>query len=214
MLYRFVFIIFAPLIVLPCLKLFNRVEITGLEHLPPEGPVVVVANHISSWDPAILYALIRRRAYFMAKAELFRVPLLGFILRRINAFPVKRDAIDRAALRRAAQILEEGHVLVIFPEGHRSKTGELLPFKQGAALFAHRAKAAVIPVLFETTKRAIPWPIGKRIRATFGGPLDLAVFMEKKADSALLEQMTDAFRQGILQLKGATDRPELPGRIT
>ncbi|MCL1849210.1 MAG: 1-acyl-sn-glycerol-3-phosphate acyltransferase [Clostridiales bacterium] len=200
MLYQFVYHIFAPFMVLPFFRLFNRLEVSGVEHIPPSGPAVVIANHISSWDPALLYGLIRRKSYFMAKQELFDRPILGFILKRICAFPVKRETVDRTALRKAAQVLEEGHLLVIFPEGHRSETGEMQAFKQGAALFAHRSKAAVIPVLLENTRNAFPKSIGQKVKVVFGQSLDLTAFYGAKADSALLGEMTDTFKQGILRL--------------
>lgn len=201
MLYRFIHRIFAPWIVLPLFKLVNRLRVAGLEYIPAEGAAVIIANHISMWDPVILYCLIRRKAYYMAKSELFAIPLLGPFLRRICVFPVKRDRIDRTALRKASQVLEEGHVLTIFPEGHRSKTGEMQPFKQGAALFAHRSEAAVIPVLFENTQKAFPKSIGQKISVTVGPPLDLSAFYGKKSGAALLEEMTNEFRLGIASLK-------------
>ena len=200
MLYRFVYYVFAPLMVLPFFRFFNRLEVSGLEYIPASGPVVVIANHISSWDPALLYGLIRRQTYFMAKQELFKIPLLGFILPRMCVFPVKRDTVDRSALRKASQVLDEGHVLMIFPEGTRSKTGKLLPFKSGAALFAHRSKAAVVPVLVDNTRKAFPKSIGCKVKVIFGKPLELSAFYNKKADSSLLAEMTNTFRDGIVGL--------------
>lgn len=200
MLYQFVYHVFAPLMVLPFFRLFNRLEVTGLDHVPATGAAVVIANHISSWDAALLYGLIRRKSYFMAKQELFDIPVLGFILARICAFPVKRDTVDRAALRKASQVLDEGNLLVIFPEGHRSKSGELLPFKPGAALFAHRSKAVVVPVLFDNTRNAFPKSIGQKVKIVFGQSLDLTAYYSVKADSALLHEMTETFKQGIARL--------------
>lgn len=201
MLYQFVYHIVAPWIVGPFLKLFNRVEVSGLERIPAQGPAVIIGNHISLWDPIYLYCLIRRRTYFMAKAELFDIPVIGFLLRRINVFPVKRNSLDRQALKKAAQVLEQGDLLVIFPEGSRSRSGELQPFKQGAALFAHRAEAAVVPVLFENTTKTFPRAIGQKIRIICGEPLDLMEFQGKKSDSALLDSMTEKFQQSIVSLQ-------------
>ncbi len=206
MLYQFVYHVVAPWIVGPFLKLFNRVEVKGLDCIPAQGPAVIIGNHISLWDPIYLYCLIRRRSYFMAKAELFDIPVIGFLLRRINVFPVKRNSLDRQALKKAAQVLEQGHLLVIFPEGSRSKTGELQPFKQGAALFAHRAGAAVVPVLFENTTKTFPRAIGQKIRIICGDPLDLTEFQGRKSDAALLDDMTDRFRQGIVSLQKEASR--------
>jgi 1-acyl-sn-glycerol-3-phosphate acyltransferase len=201
MLYWFVYHIVAPWIVGPLLKLFNRVEVTGLERIPTQGPAVIVANHISLWDPIYLYCLVRRRTWFMAKSELFDIPVLGFLLRLINVFPVKRNSLDRQALKKAAQVLGQGDALVIFPEGSRSRTGELQPFKQGAALFAHRSGAAVVPVLFENTTKTFPKAIGQRIRIVCGEPLDFAEFQGRKSDAALLKDMTEKLRQSIVWLQ-------------
>ena len=203
MLYKFVYHVFAPLMVMPFLKLFNRFHATGFDQMPTQGAAVVVANHISMWDPVIMFCLIRRRAYFMGKKEIFDVPILGPILRRLYVFPVKRDTVDRAALRKAAQVLEEGDILVIYPEGHRSKTSDMLPFKEGAALFAHRAGVPVVPVFFENTPMIFPRSIGQKVRVACGSPLDLTAFYEKKADSALLKEMSDAFRKSIERLREA-----------
>ena len=197
MLYQLAYHIIAPVIIKPFLKLFNRMVYSGFDKIPADGGAVVIANHISMWDPVIMFCMIRRRAYFMGKSELFRIPVLGPFLRRIGVFPVNRDAIDRAALKKSAQVLSEGNVLVIFPEGHRSKTGELLPFKEGAAYFAHRAGVPVIPVSFDNTRKIFPAGVGQKVRVTCGEPLDMTAFRGKKADSALLEEMTNVFKDGI-----------------
>ncbi|MCL2121125.1 MAG: 1-acyl-sn-glycerol-3-phosphate acyltransferase [Clostridiales bacterium] len=201
MFYQFFSRIFAPYIVLSFLRLFNRVKIYGREHIPANGPVVIIANHISSWDPVFLYCLIRRRAYFMAKAELFQIPPLRLLFKHICVFPVARDTVDRKAIRTALKVLEEGHILTIFPEGSRSKTGELMPFKAGASLFAHHTKATVVPVLFENTQKTFPSSIWQKIRITFGKPLDLSMYHDKKANSALFQTMSETFRQSLENLK-------------
>ena len=200
MLYRFVYHIFGPLMVMPYLKLFNRIRPSGFDQVPAKGAAVVIANHLSMWDPVLMFCFIRRRAYFMAKKEVLDVPILGAILRRLYVFPVKRDSIDRTALRKASQVLDDGDILVIYPEGHRSKTGEMLPFKEGAALFAHRAKAPVIPVAYTNTSNIFPKAIRQEVRIACGSPIDTAEFYEKKADSTLLGEMTDRFRQSIESL--------------
>ena len=201
MLYRFMYNFFAPWIIIPYLKLFNRLRTSGFDSIPASGPAVVIANHLSLWDPVLMFCLVKRQVFFMAKEEVFHVPIISSILKRCCVFPVKRNKVDRAALRKAAQVLEEGHVLVVFPEGHRSKSGELLPFKEGAALFAHRAGAPVIPVLFENTAKVFPKSIWQTIHVICGNPLDLHEFEGKKADSALLTEMTDKFKICIQQMQ-------------
>jgi 1-acyl-sn-glycerol-3-phosphate acyltransferase len=193
MLYRFMYHFFAPWIILPYFRLFNRLRASGFDSIPASGPAVIIANHLSLWDPVLMFCLVKRRVYFMAKEEIFDVPVIGSILKRCCVFPVKRTNVDRAALRKAAQVLEDGDILVIFPEGHRSKSGELLPFKEGAALFAHKAEAPVIPVLFENTGTAFPKSIWKTIKATCGDPLDLHEFQGRKMNSTLLTDLTATF---------------------
>lgn len=148
-----------------------RVE--GREHIPAEGPVILVANHISYLDPPLLGAAVHRPVHFMAKAELFRNRIIAKILRRFNAFPVERGTPDRQAIRRSLEVLSEGNVLVMFPEGTRSRTGELLPGQNGVALLALRTRATVIPAgIAGTSKedRRLHPPGGRPIIAVHFGP--------------------------------------------
>lgn len=122
------------------------VRVTGAERVPARGPVLVCGNHRSVWDPILVGALVRRRAWYIAKMELFRYPMLGPILRMVGAFPVRRHAADRTALRRSLAVLDRQGALVLFPEGTRSRTGDLGKGAPGAALLALRTGAAVVPV--------------------------------------------------------------------
>ena len=125
---------------------YARVEVVGREHLPREGGVILVSNHISSVDPELLAALLPRHVRWMAKQEIFDHPFTGPLARLFGAFPVRREEADLSALRRSLQALEEGQVIGIFPEGHRSRTGRMLPALPGAAIIALRSGAPVLPV--------------------------------------------------------------------
>lgn len=134
---------------------FCRWEVTGRENLPQRGPVVVVCNHISLWDPVAVGVALPRRVYFMAKEELFRLPLVGLVLRGLGAFPVRRGEADLAAMRQALRLLRQGKVVGVFPEGGRSRRGALEEFQRGAALLALRTQAPLVPVALIGTNRIL-----------------------------------------------------------
>ncbi|WP_422443775.1 lysophospholipid acyltransferase family protein [Thermoanaerobacterium sp. DL9XJH110] len=136
------------------IHLLFRIHVDGIHNFPEEGPVIIFSNHRSMWDPVIIGCVLKRPVYFMAKQELFKIPVFGFVLRNINAFPVRRDNADRKAIKRGLEILSSGKVLGIFPEGTRSKTGELLKPEPGIALMAVRSKnAALVPIAIKGSYR-------------------------------------------------------------
>jgi 1-acyl-sn-glycerol-3-phosphate acyltransferase len=151
----------------------------GAEHVPAEGPVLLVANHASFLDPPLVGGVAPRPLCFMAKAELFRVPLFGSFLRRLNAHPLRREGGDAGALRTALRVLKGGGALLVFPEGTRGVDGILGPAKPGAGMLAVLGGAAVVPVYVSGSDRA--WPRGRRfprlanVTVTFGPPLSMTV---------------------------------------
>lgn len=157
------------------MRLLFRLEAHGTEHVPRSGPVLIVANHASFLDPPLVGGVAPRPLSFMAKAELFRVPLLGWLIWNLNARPVRREGADAGALRAALRILQEGGVLLMFPEGTRGPEGTLRAAKPGAAMLAVLSGAPVVPALIQGSGRA--WPRGRRlprptkISVTFGPPL-------------------------------------------
>lgn len=152
-------------------KILFRLEVIGLENIPKEGPVVIAANHISLLDPPLVGASSSRAVNFMAKEELFVFPL-GQIYSSLGAFPVKRGASDRNAIKNALGILKDGKVLGIFPEGTRSTDGKLGPAEPGALAIANKGRAQVVPtaVIGSVLKgRKSFWP---KMKVVFGEPLD------------------------------------------
>jgi len=126
--------------------LTTRCQIKGRENVPEQGPLLVVSNHLSIADPPLLVLGLGRRSMFMAKKQLFRFKPMGWLLHGLGAFPVHRGRLDRQALRRANRVMDEGQVLVMFPEGMRSRSGQLRPAFNGAALIASRSRVTVLPV--------------------------------------------------------------------
>lgn len=124
-----------------------KITVVGRENIPEKlGGHIIASNHISNNDPPFIGVIFKGKYTFMAKEELFRNRLFGWLIRRLGAFPVKRGAKDFAAIDTAIESISKGRTFIIFPEGTRSKTGELGKPKSGISIIAVRAKAPVIPV--------------------------------------------------------------------
>ncbi len=123
------------------------IKVVGRKNFKVEGGCLVICNHKSNWDPIVLgFSNTYRPVGYMAKEELFRSKPANFFLRRLHAIPISRGKGDIGAVKAALKALRAGETIGIFPEGTRSKTGELLPFGQGAALFALKTEVPVVPV--------------------------------------------------------------------
>jgi 1-acyl-sn-glycerol-3-phosphate acyltransferase len=137
--------------------LLFHLSVSGVERVPRTGPTVVVSNHVSWLDPVILAVALPRKPAYLALEELWRIRGLGLILTVYRlAIPVHRDTVDVTALKRALKFLQDGHLLIVFPEGGISPDGRLRPFHRGAALLAARSRAPLIPVALTGTRDALP----------------------------------------------------------
>jgi 1-acyl-sn-glycerol-3-phosphate acyltransferase len=154
-----------------------HLSITGRERVPRTGPAVLVPNHVSWLDPIILPLVLPRKPGFLALDELWRIRGVGFALRTYGplAIPVRRGAVDAAALRRALEILRNGELLIVFPEGGISPDGRLQPFHRGAALLAAHSRAPIVPIAIAGTREALPLdrviPRLRRITVHVGTPI-------------------------------------------
>ncbi|MBS4030739.1 MAG: 1-acyl-sn-glycerol-3-phosphate acyltransferase [Clostridiales bacterium] len=174
-----------------------RWDVRGLENLPNEGPYILCSNHISWWDPPLIGSIVRnRQVHFMAKEELFRIPVFSQIIKGINVFPVKRGSADRRAIKTALDILKNGNILGLFPEGTRSKTDELLPPQAGVGLIALKSEAPVIPVAIIG-----PYRLFKPIQVKIGEPLEFTEYYGQKAKAEQLEQIAAAIMANIGRLR-------------
>ena len=157
---------------------FQGLEIEGLEHIPSSGPCLVVANHSSWLDPPALGCAIRhRQLHYMAKHELFERPLLGPVIRALGAFPVDRGQADRRSLRTALQLLEQGRIVCLFPEGTRQDGEHMGEWLVGAAMLALHAQVPIIPVALYNTRQLLEdrhLPRRGPIRILVGPALDIA----------------------------------------
>lgn len=158
----------------------GRLRIEGVKNIPRKGGAILAANHRSASDWPAIGVSCPRPLRWMAKDDLFDVPVIGPFARLFRAFPVRRGTADRAALRIAEELVAGGDALVIFPEGAVSETATLQPFKHGLALVALRTGAPVVPVALIGTERLVPYgknlprPTWKPVRIRFGAPLDFS----------------------------------------
>jgi 1-acyl-sn-glycerol-3-phosphate acyltransferase len=158
---------FSKVIVRSIARTLWRARAFGAENVPAKGPLIVACNHLSYLDPPMLGCLAPRRIRYMAKKELFEVPLLGGLIRALGAYAVDRRGSATGAIKRSLQVLEAGGVVGIFPEGTRNLSGTIAP-QTGVALLASLGRTPVVPACIRGTDRALR--LG-RIEVAFGAPL-------------------------------------------
>ena len=159
-------------------KVIFRLRVNGAEYVPRAGAAILAPNHVSFIDPIIVGVAVRRPIHFMAKEELFRFRPFGWLLRQYQVFPVSRRRTDLHSMKRAISLLQQGEVVVIFPEGTRGNGHRLRPAKPGIGLIAARSKAPVIPMLHRGTEKVLPrgawFPRPFPISVEFGEPVSFA----------------------------------------
>ncbi|AOM82789.1 1-acyl-sn-glycerol-3-phosphate acyltransferase [Salisediminibacterium beveridgei] len=173
-------------------RLFYRVKIQGKQNIPEEQGVLLCSNHIHFLDPPLVGSFLKRETRFMAKAELFEAPILKSLIPKFGAFPINRGKSDRKAMRTGLKLLKEGEIVGVFPEGTRSKTGELKKGLSGVGFFALRSDAAVVPCAVIG-----PYRLFKTIHIIYGEPLNMDQLREEKASP---EATTEAIMRGIQDL--------------
>ncbi|KAF0145693.1 MAG: plsC [Nitrospirae bacterium] len=159
------------------LKIFFRLKIIDAEKVPEKGGVIVVSNHVSHLDPLVIGVAIRKRqSTFMAKSGLFKIPLIGAFVRTFS-FPVDRDNPQPSTIKEAVKRLKNGEIIVMFPEGGRSRDGSLLDAKRGTGMIAAMSKAAIVPAFIEGTDKALPAGARRirlsRIKVYFGELIEI-----------------------------------------
>ncbi|MBL8064312.1 MAG: 1-acyl-sn-glycerol-3-phosphate acyltransferase [Chthonomonadaceae bacterium] len=192
----------------------GKVQVSGRDRVPKSGPLIVACVHMSHLDPPLMGSHFPRELRFMAKAELFRHPLFGPLIRSLGAFPIERGSGDMTAIRQSLQWLKEGRAILVFPEGHRGDGQAMNPILPGVAVLASKSGAPVIPVGVNGTQ--LMWPRGAkkpkrgRITVVIGEPF--------VADGASREEFCEtvgirialACREAGLDLKtdGSNSSPE------
>jgi 1-acyl-sn-glycerol-3-phosphate acyltransferase len=178
---------------------FWRLRAYGKKNVPMSGPLIVACNHISNLDPPLLGACCPRRISYMAKKELFEIPVLGPLITAVGAYPVDRRGSARAAIKRSVEILRGGGCVGIFPEGGRNVHGDKEP-QTGVALLASLANAPVVPACIIGSAHA--GRLGE-IKVVFGKPMSLPA--DRKATREDLAKFTDDVMGAIWALRESFD---------
>jgi 1-acyl-sn-glycerol-3-phosphate acyltransferase len=183
------------------LRIFHRLRGVDTHHLPPDGAVILASNHSSFLDPMALGCVVDRKVTFIARGSLKAHWLYRWLTAKLDIVSIERDSGDRRQLDAVLAALRQGKACAIFPEGTRSRDGELQPFKAGVVLLARLSRAPVVPVWIDGTFQA--WPrhaklprFSGRITTYYGEPIALHEERDRDAALAKLEGAIRALRPG------------------
>lgn len=190
---------FSNSVVRVLVKILLKLEVVGLENVPPEGPLVLAMTHTNFLDPGLAGAVMPRELVIMSKVENFRHPLFGIVARLYGAFPVRRGEVDRQAIRRSLEVLAGGEALLMAPEGTRSGHGQLQEGHAGMTFIALRADAPILPMAIIGGERF--WTNLSRLRRTpvkivIGKPFRFSAG-QKRAGREIMSKMTE---EGMYQM--------------
>ncbi|WP_338068710.1 lysophospholipid acyltransferase family protein [Paenibacillus nanensis] len=163
----------------------------GVENIPKTGAVILASNHISNLDPPTIGVKVPRKVHFMAKEELFKIPVFGALIRAFGAFPVKRGGVSKDAIKAGITLLKSGEVMGIFPEGSRSNAGAA---KKGTAMIAMRSGAAVVPVAIVGG-----YKLFRQTKVCYGKPIQLSEIIDESSPD-VLDQAMDVVMARIQEL--------------
>ncbi|MCU0525094.1 MAG: 1-acyl-sn-glycerol-3-phosphate acyltransferase [Elainella sp. Prado103] len=186
-------------VVSPMLHVYFRGKIYDAQNVPQQGRLIVVANHASDFDPPIVSACVRRPVSYMAKEELFQVPVLSQAIRLYGAYPVKRGSADRSAIRAALAQLEAGWAVGVFLQGTRTFDARISDPKLGAALLAAKSQAPLLPVSLWGTQaimaKGSQWPRPVPLTIRIGQPIAPPPSTDRAALESVTQQCVDTIHQ-------------------
>ncbi len=177
--------------------LLFRIKIVGKENVPKEGGYILCSNHVSNWDPLALIMFTPRKVCFMTKKEIFKFKIVYFFANIYGYFPVDRGARDIQAIKTSMEIIKNGDILGIFPEGTRNGMAKKIKIHTGATRIALKTGAKVIPVGISGDFKPF-----KKVTITYGKPLDLSEFVteDKAQEKQNLENATNYIMDNIISL--------------
>lgn len=192
----------------PPIRLAWRLRFEGKKHIPKDGPAVIASNHLSFLDHFILPLATRRPIYFISKAQHFDARLKGWFFRNLGVIPLERGAGDKEAFERSLQVLDEGELFGIYPEGTRSLDGKLHKGRTGVARIAIMKRVPIVPAAMIGTFEAMPkgrsMPRLKKCGVRIGPPIDTSPWYGRENDRDALRELTDLVMQRIAEVSGQT----------
>ena len=174
-----------------------RVKITGIEHIPGSGGVILCANHTNALDPILIAMAVKRKLRFIAKKELFENKALAALINALGAFPVDREATDITAYKTAIKLLRNGEALLLFSQGTRHKPLDMANNKSGAAFFGIKALVPIVPIGISSTFKTF-----SSVNIHIGAPIILDKYSGVKLKTELLNEVTEETVRQIIKLTG------------
>jgi len=178
-------------------RIIYRIKVTGAEHVPQSGGVIICANHTHGFDAVVAAIVVKRKLRFIAKKELFKKRIMARLLKSVGAFPVDRAAADITAYKTAIKLLKNGEALLLFSQGTRRQTIDINDNKSGVAFFGIKAQAPIVPVGITGSYRVF-----STIRIHFGEPICLEKYAGERLKSELLNEVTEETMRQIIKLTG------------
>ena len=188
---------FLRAIILPFIKIFFPFKILNGKNAKKEGPIVIIANHLSNADSFMVGACFREKIYFLCKKQWFEKKFFAKVLGKLGAIPIDRENVDLNAFKQSLKVLKSGEKLAVFPEGTRNKTDvELLPVKAGAALIAVKSKVNILPVYIAKKSKMF-----KRNEIYVGKEVSLEGYFSKKIGKSEEDELCELTKNAILSAK-------------
>lgn len=174
------------------IKICFRVRYVGIENIPDKTGYIFCSNHLSFSDPFFIVCTNKTEFHFIAKEELMKVPVLGWILKKVNVIPVKRGTSDLGAMKKGIEVLNNGNSLIIFPEGTRSKTGEMGEAKNGMALLIKKTNCGVVPCALVGKPNFF-----KKTKLVYGKPIPPEFFKDERDLNVITEYIVNEIKKLI-----------------
>lgn len=173
-----------------------RIKVSGRELVPNDGGFILAVNHRSNFDPVMSALYCPRHLRFMSKEELFKNPIFGGLIKKLGAFPVSRGKGDVSAIKGAFSILKSGEVLLMFPQGHRMKSGQRGKAQTGVSMISHKMRVPVVPMCISGEYKFM-----RKINIHFGKPIEFSEYYGQKIDGEKQRELAEQVLDKIFELE-------------